>query len=269
MPARPAPPAPCEINYTAQRALRAIEVIAFKPSSATQVAAALGVHARTARRILATLCHEHYAEHQFSSGGRRRSVYMATVRLLALLAQTAPRLPLVEHGRHVALALHEATGLDATVTMPAYTDVLVIAHAGAHGPGQWTLLPPADHAPGRVLLAHREPWRRQLAELAPLADEDTGGIRELGHASALRAGATTGSIAVPVPDANGPPLVALGLHGSSDRLRRQQRALLERLTSAAAQLARLAGLTPGPQSAADKQAGPRCVDRVGSCTQAR
>jgi hypothetical protein len=81
---------PREINYTAQRVLRALEVIVIAPASAPQVAHALGINARTARRILGTLQDEQYVEYVIAPRGRPRQRYVPTVRLLALAAQLAP-----------------------------------------------------------------------------------------------------------------------------------------------------------------------------------
>jgi len=84
-----------EINYTAERVLRALEVIALRPSTAPAVADVIGVHPRTARRILRTLAKERYVE-QRPRCGRRTHAYEPTVRLLAMAAQLASRLELVQ-----------------------------------------------------------------------------------------------------------------------------------------------------------------------------
>ena len=89
--------------------------------------------------------------------------YLPTVRLLALAAQLAPRLPLVEHGRQATRELHDATGLTAYLAIPSYGDVLVIACAGERGPRLWALVPAVDDAAGHVLLAHGDAWRHSQA----------------------------------------------------------------------------------------------------------
>jgi hypothetical protein len=128
---RPAPPrvprrgAPVSrrlvpINYTTQRALRALEVLAFVPSGASEVAAALAVHPRTARRTLATLTSDGYLERS----GAPRAVYRPTVRLLALASQLAERLPLVIHGREVVRRLADELGVGVALAVPSYEQVL-------------------------------------------------------------------------------------------------------------------------------------------------
>jgi DNA-binding IclR family transcriptional regulator len=96
-----------DINYTAERVLHILEVIVSAPSSAPAVADAIGVHARTARRMLRTLSQHHYVERH---GDRGRTIYRPTVRLLAMAAQLAPRLPLVEHGRQAIRELTSRAG---------------------------------------------------------------------------------------------------------------------------------------------------------------
>lgn len=50
--------AAAELNYTAQRVVKVLEVIVLRPSGAPMVAADLGISPRTARRILQTLTTE-------------------------------------------------------------------------------------------------------------------------------------------------------------------------------------------------------------------
>jgi hypothetical protein len=49
-------------NLTAARALRALEVLVFHPASAASVAAAMGIHNRTARRLIYSLEAEGYLQ---------------------------------------------------------------------------------------------------------------------------------------------------------------------------------------------------------------
>jgi len=129
-----------EQNYTAQRVLRALEVIVLRPSSAPAVAAAIGVHPRTARRILRSLSKERYVERR---GGRGRGAheYQPTVRLLAMAAQLAPRLPLVEGGRRAVREIEQQSELTAYVAIPCYSDVLVVASSGTRALRSWATLP--------------------------------------------------------------------------------------------------------------------------------
>ena len=226
-----------DVNYTAERVLHALEVIVFAPSSPPQVAAAIGVHARTARRMLRTLANERYVERR---GGRGRAghTYLPTVRLLALAAQLAPRLPLVEHGRLATRELHYATCLTAYLAIPSYGDVLVIARAGERAPRLWALVPAAEDASGHVLLAYGDASRHsEAARGTASAERNFALIRQRGYALVTSTGARTGSLAAAVPDQNGPPLAALAIQGPSDQLINDESGLSELLHQTAARRA--------------------------------
>src|SRR5215217_6224341 len=203
-----------EINYTAERVLRALEVIALRPSTAPVVADVIGVHPRTARRILRTLAKERYVE-QRQQCGRRTRAYEPTVRLLAIAAQLASRLELVQDGRRGAEELWRATGLSAYVAVPSYGHVLVIARAGEWAPQMWTLLPAPEHAAGQLLLAYRDPWRHSVSgdPCEPVvSDLQAAAIRARGHVLVASHRDQPASLAVPVPSQE-PPIAALVLHG--------------------------------------------------------
>src|SRR5919107_1355777 len=104
--------AAAEVNYTAQRVLRALEIIVLRPSSAPTVAEVLAVHPRTARRILQTLASEQYVERR-GGKGRAAHEYQPTIRLLALAAQLALRLPLVAAARRAVRKIETETDLTA------------------------------------------------------------------------------------------------------------------------------------------------------------
>jgi dihydropteroate synthase len=211
--------AAAEHNYTAQRVLRALEVIVLSPSTAPAVAAAIGVTPRTARRILKSLASEQYAERRRASG-RQVHDYQPTVRLLAMAAQLAPRLPLVAAGRRAVPEVEMHTNLAAYVAVPCYADVLV---SGLRGVRPWATLPAGDDAAGRVLLAHREPWRRSLAGVEPdvvPSDEEVATVLSRGFASVVTGGTRSGSLAVVVPAAEA-PIAAIAVRGTSVELRAQ------------------------------------------------
>ena len=88
------PPARKLPNLTAARAVRALEVLAFHPAAAPGLAATMGIHERTARRLLQTLEDEGYLQRGHGTY-RQRYTYSVTPRLLALAGQLAARLPLV------------------------------------------------------------------------------------------------------------------------------------------------------------------------------
>ena len=146
-------------NYTAQRTLRVLELLAFAPASAPTVGAAVGIHSRTARRLLKTLASEGYVTFSRRVG----SVYLPTVRLLALAAQLAERLPLVREGHAVVADLATECGSAVALAVPSYEHVVVVASAGAGAPQRWALIPARDSALGQALLVRRAPWRESLA----------------------------------------------------------------------------------------------------------
>src|SRR5215207_5744994 len=69
------------------RTLRAMELLAIEPRSAPELADGLGVHVRTARRILKRLESEGYV----SVSGDRRRRYRPTMRVVALAGQVVQR----------------------------------------------------------------------------------------------------------------------------------------------------------------------------------
>ncbi|HEX8104569.1 MAG TPA: helix-turn-helix domain-containing protein [Solirubrobacteraceae bacterium] len=153
---------PTGINYAAQRALEALEVLAFTPLGASGVAATLGIHPRTARRLLGTLTCAGYVERWYV----RPAVHRPTVRLLALAAQIAARLPLVAHGHVVVSELAAELGAGAALAVPSYEHVLILAGAGRDAPRPWDLLPVRDTAVGRALVTERASWRASLGVAA-------------------------------------------------------------------------------------------------------
>jgi DNA-binding IclR family transcriptional regulator len=232
------PPARKLPNYTAARAVRVLEVLVFHPAAAPGLAAAMGVHERTARRLLLTLEDEGYLQRGHGTG-RQRYVYSLTPRLLALAGQLAARLPLVTRGERVVRQLHQRTGLDAYLVIPSYGDVIVIATAGDGPPAPWSLLPATDSAGGSVLLAYRQSWRddqRPDDESSTRLDLEPQATEVRRHGYAIHEQGDTRSLAVPVPMVP-TPLAALVLSGPTRALSGDEReALLPVLRRAAARL---------------------------------
>jgi DNA-binding IclR family transcriptional regulator len=234
------PPARKLQNLATARSLRAVEVLAFQPVSTVGLAATMGLSTRTARRMLRTLEQEGYAQTQRGTG-RQRHVYSLTPRLLALAGQLAARLPLVVRGEQTVRQLHRSTGLDAYLVIPSYGDVIALAGAGAGAPVPWSLLPAADCAGGRLLLAYRHSWRdRQRPSDEPARQPDLDAsvrqIRDRGYA--MRDDGRSREIAVAVP-ASAAPLAALVVRRSIPApVDDGEAALLSFLRRAAAELGR-------------------------------
>lgn len=204
------PPARKLPNLTAARALRALEVLVFHATSAPGLAATMGVHARTARRLLHTLEDEGYIQRGVGAY-RQRHTFSPTPRLLALAGQLAARLPLVTHGERTVRQLHESTGLDAYLAIPSYGDVIVVARAGGQAPALWSLLPATDSAGASVLLAYRQSWRdaqRPDEESTTRLDVEmrAADVRRAGYAVNAQGNHTSLAVSVPMMPA---PLAAL------------------------------------------------------------
>jgi IclR family transcriptional regulator, KDG regulon repressor len=212
------------------RTMQAIEVLAFEPCSAPQVAGALQVHPRTARRLLNKLVAEGWLTR---SEGRRR-VYAPTMRIVALAAQMADRDPLALAARPAVTRLHEETGLTAHLAIPSYRSSLCLVHR-AGGPNARPqlreLVPVHATAAGKVLLAFRDPWRHDVLSrpLEPVTTRtlvdpealsaEAERIVERGHAiddgeflPGLR------GVAVPVRDATGAVPASLAVAGPAEEL---------------------------------------------------
>jgi DNA-binding IclR family transcriptional regulator len=205
--------------------MQALEVLAFRPASAPQIADVLRVDARTARRLLNRLTDEGWL---IRTEGRART-YTLSLRLVALAAHFAETAPLARAAQAAIRTLHDRTGAAAYLTVPSYRAVLCLVHrAGCADarPQARELVPAHASAGGKLLLGHRERWRESVLEL-PL---DRLTDRTIVDADALRAdcaesvergiGVERGeyrpelqSIAAPVRDPAGDVVAAVALTG--------------------------------------------------------
>jgi DNA-binding IclR family transcriptional regulator len=152
---------PVSEAYYACRTLQALELLTFNDLSCPQVAAALQVHPRTARRLLLRLAADGYIEQTLES--RRR--YRATLRLAALGSQVIAHAQLPRVAAPFVTLLHGTTGATAHLFIPSYGGVACVVHRDelcpedAPAPALRELLPAHATAPGKLLLAFRQPWR--------------------------------------------------------------------------------------------------------------
>lgn len=142
--------------------MRVLELLAFAPLSAPQLAAALHAQPRTVRRVLTRLVDEGYLTFR----DERRRIYEPTMRLVALAGQVLENSSLVRIGRPYVALLQERTGASAHLVTPSYHSVVCVAHAA---PGSDTphphlreLVPAHCTAGGKALLAWRDRWRESL-----------------------------------------------------------------------------------------------------------
>jgi DNA-binding IclR family transcriptional regulator len=237
--------AAAERNYTALRVLQALEVVVLRPSTAPTVAEAVGIDARTARRILNTLATERYIERR-GGPGRARHEYQPTVRLLTLAAQLASRHPLVAAGRQAVREVESEIDATAYVAVPCYSDVLVVAASGNGPIRPWATLQASSDATGWALLAHRKTWRRSLMEAETtlaVDDQATAGILERGYAEVAGTSTPCASLAVVVP-ADTTPIAALGVRAPGPDLSRSREAVIGLLQRTAARLGAESGQGP-------------------------
>lgn len=147
------------------RTLRAMELLAVRPRSAPELADALGVHVRTARRILKRLDSEGYV----SLTDDRRRRYRPTMRVVALAGQVVERAELPAAALPHVTALRRRVGASCHLCVPSHLFALCLVHdegeaAGACRPHLRELVPCHCTAAGKALLAWRETWRDAVLE---------------------------------------------------------------------------------------------------------
>jgi DNA-binding IclR family transcriptional regulator len=205
----------------AARTMQALELLALHPMSAPQVAEALQVHPRTARRLLTRLADEGWLAR--SQDARR--VYSPTTRIVALAGHVLERWRVAEAAGPFVDRLHSELGTAAHLMVPSYRWVLCLVHAdgGPASPALRELAPCHATAAGKALLAHRESWREDLlgAPLERLTARtlvDAEGLRRDGEAVRRRGYAIEDgewragvrAVAAPVFGAGGGAVAALG-----------------------------------------------------------
>jgi DNA-binding IclR family transcriptional regulator len=212
-----------EALYVA-RTMQVLELLAFQPLSAPQVAASLQIHPRTARRLLVRL----HAEGYLTRGDDARRLYMPSMRVVALAGQIAARSPLTVRALPAVARLHEETGAAAHLAVPSYLSALCVVHADRACPARAharELVPAHCTASGKALMSWRQGWRdsilehplerhtdRTLVDGAVLAGE-ADAIRARGYATEVdEFEAGVHAVAAPV-FVGGEAVAALGLSG--------------------------------------------------------
>jgi DNA-binding IclR family transcriptional regulator len=144
--------------YFVARTMQVLELLAFQPLSAPQVAASLQIHPRTARRVLVRLYEEGYLIR--SDDTRRR--YAPSMRIVALAGQVTARSPLTALALPIVVRLHEHSRRAAHLVVPSYRSALCIVHADGTRSARacpHELIPAHCTATGKALLAWRQRWR--------------------------------------------------------------------------------------------------------------
>lgn len=151
------------------RTLRAMELLAVQPRSAPELADALGVHVRTARRVLKRLDSEGYVT--VTDDHRRR--YRPTMRVVALAGQVVERAELPATALPYVTVLRQQLGASCHLCVPSHMFALCLVHdegdiGGGCRPHLRELVPCHCTAAGKALLAWRDSWREAVLE-QPLA----------------------------------------------------------------------------------------------------
>ncbi|HEX6389052.1 MAG TPA: IclR family transcriptional regulator, partial [Solirubrobacteraceae bacterium] len=166
------------------RTMRVLELLAFAPLSAPQLAAALHAQPRTVRRVVNRLVDEGYLTFR----DERRRIYEPTMRLVALAGQVVENSTLVRTARPYVALLHERTGASAHLVTTSYDKVVCLVHAapGADVPRPHLreLVPAHCTAGGKALLAWRDRWRESvldsdLARCTPKTTVEPEALRRL------------------------------------------------------------------------------------------
>jgi DNA-binding IclR family transcriptional regulator len=151
-----------ERAYYAARTMRALELLVFGEHSGPELAETLGIHRRTARRLLSELAADDYLTQDTPPSPPR---HPASRRAGPPGRRTAP-VPATR--RPWVAVLASQTAVTAHLWISAYTDVVCVLHAHPTIPPRQPepmlreLLPAHASAAGKALLAHRTAWREDL-----------------------------------------------------------------------------------------------------------
>jgi DNA-binding IclR family transcriptional regulator len=245
------------------RTLRAMELLAVAPRSAPELADGLGVHVRTARRVLRRLESEGYVE--LADDRRRR--YRPTMRIVALAGQVVERAELTQTAVPHVSALRERLDADCHLCVPSYLYALCLVHeAGETGTGARPhlreLVPCHCTAAGKALLAWREPWREAVLEqpLQSFTERTSTGPESLRRELARTVARgysiedreyepTTRGLGAPVFSAAGEAIAALAVVAPKEELPADRYGEIgEAVTGAAGALSRELGFAPDADS---------------------
>ena len=225
-------PVPNTEAYHVVRTVRALEMLAIGPRSAPELADGIGVHVRTARRVLRRLESEGYVV--LCDDRRRR--YRPTMRVVALAGQVVERAELTQTAVPYVAALREQLGEGCHLCVPSYLSALCLVHdVGDTGPGARPhlreLVPCHCTAAGKALLAWRDSWREAVLTqpLESFTDRTNTGPQSLRRELARTVARgyavedreyerDTRGLSAPVFDATGDAVAALAVAAPTERL---------------------------------------------------
>jgi DNA-binding IclR family transcriptional regulator len=212
------------------RTLRAMELLAVRPRSAPKLADELGVHTRTARRLLKRLADQGYVVRD-----DEEKTYAPTMKIVALAGQVVERAQLAQLALPFVHELREEVGETAHLSVSSYLSALCIVHdqgdQNGTRPHLREVVPAHATAAGKALMAHRPVWGDAVLDQPlerhtdlTLVDperllKDLLATRERGYAVEDREyREDVRGIAAPVFSRNGDAVAALGFCASMERL---------------------------------------------------
>lgn len=214
------------------KVLRALEILAAGPCTASEITSALGVHPRTVGRLLDSLVSEGYVNEY---GTERKRVYSLTLRIMSLGWQVMSRTDLVKIARPYLVKLCAAVNENCHICIPGEDFVVDLIHESGnrlvtvkHNPG--AQVPYHCTAIGKAMLAHlpetcqrlfKSPLKRYtehtIVDPAELLVE-LAKIREQGYAvDNLEFSLDLRCIAAPIFDYNAKVVCALGMSAPAVR----------------------------------------------------
>jgi DNA-binding IclR family transcriptional regulator len=240
------------------RTMRTLEMLALRPRSAVDVANALGVHPRTARRLLNRLLVEGYA----TRTGPHRRQYGMTLKLVAVAGHALEQADLVREAVPFVQRLRDEAAAPAHLSVASYRSALPLFDEQSQDDGVRAQLgekvPCHCSAAGKALLAHRIRWcesvfsrpleahtERTLVEPEELRVQ-LEEVRRRGYA--IEHGEYVegfASVAAPVFDHNGEAVAALGVVVPAARIATEAARLAAMVVLAARGLSDALGFVQG------------------------
>jgi DNA-binding IclR family transcriptional regulator len=214
------------------KVLRALEILAEGPCTASEITSALRVHPRTVGRLLDSLVSEGYVSQY---GTERKRVYSLTLRIMSLGWQVMSRTDLVKIARPYLIKLCAEVNENCHICIPGEDFVVDLIHESGnrlvtvkHNPG--AQVPYHCTAIGKAMLAHLPETCQKLLRLAlkrytehTIVDPaelliELATIRDQGYAvDNLEFSLDLRCLAAPIFDFNGKVVCALGMSAPAVR----------------------------------------------------
>ncbi|MGA8355429.1 MAG: IclR family transcriptional regulator [Solirubrobacteraceae bacterium] len=218
--------------YHVTRTMHTLELLAERPLTQAELADALQIHRRTARRLLAPLVTAGYA----TRIGERRPRYAATLKLVGLAGAVVERADLVQLAYPHVVQLRDLTGEAAHLCVPRDDGVMHLVEESGESvvtvkPAIGQIVPYHCTAVGKALLAHRVGSLKRVFEAGlprhtPYTLVEPAGllfdlttVRARGYAVDDRENdLELRCVAAPVMDSHGQAVSAVGVSAPASRM---------------------------------------------------